>query len=177
MNDATSLAQWCEIALKERRDKRAVLFIDQFEEVFTQINNETERQAFLNMLTYAATVESGRVIVLFAMRSDFVSNCATYPQLNALLNQQFIQIGAMQPDELVSAIAQPALRVGLRIDPDLIAQIIDQRGALEARAKTEQRTRVTQQHGSSNAAPMPTFGSHGTTRLRLALRVISTIAR
>jgi hypothetical protein len=58
------------------------------------------------------------------MRSDFISNCATYPQLNTLLNQEFLQIGAMQPDELVSAIAQPALRVGLQIDPDLIAQII-----------------------------------------------------
>ena len=31
----------------------------------------------------------------------------------------------MQGNELVSAIAQPALRVGLRIDPDLIAQIIN----------------------------------------------------
>jgi hypothetical protein len=31
----------------------------------------------------------------------------------------------MQSDELVSAIAQPALRVGLESDPDLIAQIIN----------------------------------------------------
>ncbi len=125
LNDATILAQWCEIALKDGRDKRAVIFIDQFEEIFTQISiKESERIAFLNLLTHAATVENGRVIILFSMRSDFVSNCATYPQLNALLNQQFVQIGAMQPDELVSAIAQPALRVGLRIDPDLIAQII-----------------------------------------------------
>ena len=40
----------------------------------------------------------------------------------------------MQPDELVSAIARPALQVGLRIDPDLIAQIVndmqDEPGAL-----------------------------------------------
>ncbi len=126
IKDVTIFARWCEIALKEGRDKRAVLFIDQFEEVFTQINNEEERMAFLNLLTHAATVENGRVIILFSMRSDFVSNCATYPQLNALLNQQFVQIGAMQPEELVSAIAQPALRVGLRIDPDLIAQIINE---------------------------------------------------
>ena len=126
LSDATVLAQWCEIALKDGRDKRAVLFIDQFEEIFTQVGTkESERVAFLNMLTHAATVENGRVIILFSMRSDFVSNCATYPQLNALLNQQFVQIGAMQPEELVSAIAQPALRVGLRIDPDLIAQIIN----------------------------------------------------
>jgi WD40 repeat protein/energy-coupling factor transporter ATP-binding protein EcfA2 len=126
MTDATIFERWCEIVLKEGRDKRLVLFIDQFEEVFTQINKEEERVAFLNLLTHAATIESGRVIILFSMRSDFVSNCATYPQLNALLNQQFVQIGAMQPEELVSAIAQPALRVGLRIDPDLIAQIINE---------------------------------------------------
>ena len=118
LSDATVLAQWCEIALKDGRDKRAVLFIDQFEEIFTQVGTKkSERVAFLNMLTHAATVEDGRVIILFSMRSDFVSNCATYSQLNALLNQQFVQIGAMQPDELVSAIAQPAFRVGLRIDP------------------------------------------------------------
>jgi len=125
MADETIFARWCEIALKDGREKRAVIFIDQFEEAFTQINKE-ERLAFLNLLTHAATLEKGRVIILFSMRSDFVANCATYPQLNALLNQEFLQIGAMQPDELVSAIAQPALRVGLRIDPDLIAQIINE---------------------------------------------------
>ena len=75
--------------------------------------------------TRAATVEAGRVTVLFALRSDFVSNCATYPQLNTLVNQQFIQVGAMEPDELVSAIARPALQVGLKIDPELIAQIMN----------------------------------------------------
>ena len=111
-----------------------MIFVDQFEEVFTQVSKEDERVAFLNLLTHAATLENGRVTVLFALRSDFVSNCATYPQLNALLNQQFIQVGAMQPDELVSAIARPALQVGLRIDPDLVAQIVndmqDEPGAL-----------------------------------------------
>jgi WD40 repeat protein len=125
MTDETIFARWCEIALKDSREKRAAIFIDQFEEAFTQVNKE-ERLAFLNLLTHAASLEKGRVIILFSMRSDFVSNCATYPQLNALLNQEFLQIGAMQPDELVSAIAQPALRVGLRIDPDLIAQIINE---------------------------------------------------
>lgn len=111
--------------MQDKRGKRVVFFVDQFEEVFTQVSREEERIAFLNLLTHAATAENRRVIILFSMRSDFVSNCATYPKLNELLNRQFIQIGAMQGHELVSAIAQPALRVGLRIDPDLIAQIIN----------------------------------------------------
>ena len=119
------LLECTESVLSGQKDQHLVLFIDQFEEVFTQVSREEQRAVFLNLLTHAAKVENGRVVILFSMRSDFVSNCATYPQLNDLLNQQFVQIGAMQPDELVSAIAQPALRVGLRIDPDLIAQIIN----------------------------------------------------
>jgi WD40 repeat protein len=125
LTDDGILTRWCEIALKEGRDKRAVLLIDQFEEVFTQVSSEAERQAFLNLLTHTATAEHGRTIVLFAMRSDFVLNCATYPGLNALFNQHSIQMGGMQPAELVSAIARPALRVGLHIDPELVAQIIN----------------------------------------------------
>ncbi len=119
------LHECAESALTDNKSQRLVLFIDQFEEVFTQISKEDERIAFLNLLTHAATIENGRVIILFSMRSDFVSNCADYPKINALLNQQFVQIGTMQREELVSAIAQPAMRVGLRIDPDLIAQIIN----------------------------------------------------
>jgi len=119
------LNKCAESVLSGRKDQRFVLFIDQFEEVFTQMNQEEERLAFLTMLAHAATVENGRVIVLFAMRSDFVANCATYPALNEMLSQQFRQIGAMQPEELVSAIALPAKHVGLPIEGELIARIIN----------------------------------------------------
>jgi WD40 repeat protein len=122
--DPTIFRRWCEIALGEGKNERAVLFIDQFEEIFTQVNKETTN-TFIDMLDNAASIENGRVILLFSMRSDFVPNCAAFSKLNALLNRQFVQIGAMQQEDLVSAIAQPALRVGLRIDPDLIAQIIN----------------------------------------------------
>ena len=121
---ADVLHKCAESSLSERSDQRLVLFIDQFEEIFTQLHKE-KAQAFVEQLAHAADVENGRVIILFSMRSDFIPNCVVYPKLNAILNRQFVQIGAMQGDELVSAIAQPALRVGLRIDPDLIAQIIN----------------------------------------------------
>src|SRR5688500_4918952 len=127
------LNKCAESVLSGRKDQRFALFIDQFEEVFTQINSEEERIAFINTLAHAGTVENGRVIVLFAMRSDFVSNCATYPALNELLSQEFRQIGAMQSEELVSAIALPARQVGLPIEDELIARIInDMKGEPDA---------------------------------------------
>jgi WD40 repeat protein/energy-coupling factor transporter ATP-binding protein EcfA2 len=119
------LNECAESVLTGRKDQRFLLFIDQFEEVFTQIGNEEERVAMINMLAHAGTIENGRVIILFAMRSDFLSNCATYPALNEMLSQQFKQIGAMQPEELVSAIALPARHVGLPIEDELIARIIN----------------------------------------------------
>lgn len=127
--DTSILHQWLDIALGDDGRRRAVLFVDQFEEVFTQVSDPNEQASFLDLLTHAAIQEGGRAVVLFTMRSDFISNCALFPQLNALLNQQFIQIGAMQPDELVRAIALPALHAGLQIDPDLIAQIVNDMGS------------------------------------------------
>ncbi len=124
-NEVNILNECAESVLSGRKDQRFVFFVDQFEEVFTQISQEEERLAFLNMLAHAGTVENGRVILLFAMRSDFVSNCATYLAINELLSQQFRQIGAMQPEELVSAIALPARHVGLPIEDELIARIIN----------------------------------------------------
>ena len=123
--EAEVLNKCAESVLRGNKDQRFVLFMDQFEEVFTQVSREDERLAFINMLAHAGTAENGRVIVLFAMRSDFVSNCATYPALNELLSQEFRQIGAMQPEELVSAIALPARHVGLPIEDELIARIIN----------------------------------------------------
>jgi WD40 repeat protein len=133
LSEADILDKCAESVLSGKKDQRFVLFVDQFEEIFTQINSEEERVAFINMLAHAGTIENGRVIVLFAMRSDFVSNCATYPLLNELLSQEFRQIGAMQPDELVSAIALPARHVGLPIEDELIARIInDMKGEPDA---------------------------------------------
>jgi tetratricopeptide (TPR) repeat protein len=124
--EETDILHRCaESVLSGRGDQRFVLFVDQFEEVFTQVNQEAERVAFLEMLAHAGTAADGRVIVLFAMRSDFVSNCAAYPALNELLSGQFRQIGAMQPEELVAAIALPAKKVGLPVEAELIAQIIN----------------------------------------------------
>ena len=118
-----ALNECVESALSDNPNHRLLLFIDQLEELFTQ-NSVEKAASFIETLAHAIGLSDGRLILLFAMRSDFISTCATFPSLNALLNQQLIQITAMQPDELVRAIAKPVTRVGLVIEPGLIAQII-----------------------------------------------------
>jgi WD40 repeat protein len=124
VSETDILHRCAESVLSGRKDQLFVLFVDQFEEIFSPAVPEAERRSFMNMLAYAGTVENGRVIILFAMRSDFLSNCAVYPAINELLSQQFRQIGAMQPEELVSAIALPTKEVGLPIEDELVFHII-----------------------------------------------------
>ncbi|MDX1416172.1 MAG: hypothetical protein R3293_18385 [Candidatus Promineifilaceae bacterium] len=107
--------------------RRFVLLVDQFEELFTQTKEEEARTAFIPLLTSAATAADGRTIILISLRSEFVSNCALYPELREQINQenQFQLVGAMAPRDLAQAITLPALEVGAAIDPALVKQIID----------------------------------------------------
>ncbi len=123
--DETLLHRWANIALGDQKMRRAILLVDQFEEVFTQGTDESERAAFLNLLVYAATIENGRVTIVCCTRSDFIGNWVKSPNLNDLLRHGLYQIPPMQPDELVSAIARPAIQVGLPIDETLVKEILD----------------------------------------------------
>jgi len=127
--DDTRLTRWIQSGLSGDNRLRAVLVVDQFEEVFTQTPAEAERSAFIAQLMTALDQASGSIHIVLVMRSDFIGACARYPALNAWLGRGLVQVGALTPDELVRAVALPALRVGLRVDPALIAQVMaDLRG-------------------------------------------------
>ena len=110
-------------------DQRAIIVVDQFEELFTQCKDEAIGLAFLALLTSATQKVNGRVIILLVMRSDFVSQCASYSELRKLISGNLVLVGAMEPHELAQAIANPAIEVGVEIKPDLVSQAIaDMRG-------------------------------------------------
>jgi energy-coupling factor transporter ATP-binding protein EcfA2 len=106
--------------------QRAVIFIDQFEELFTHTKDSAARVAFVTQLTRAAQQINGRIIVVLSVRSDFLSSCFDFPELSALLRDSLEQVTRMSPSELTRAIVHPALEVGLRIDPNLVVQIISE---------------------------------------------------
>jgi hypothetical protein len=114
-------------AMSDDPQRRFVLLVDQFEETFTQTKDEEAREAFITLLTTAAGVKGGRTIILLSLRSDFISNCALYPQLRAQINKknQFQLVGAMAPRDLAKAITLPSLEVGAEIEPALVKEIID----------------------------------------------------
>ncbi|MCX6057030.1 MAG: protein kinase [Chloroflexi bacterium] len=111
-----------------------VLVIDQFEEVFTLLQDETERMRFLGLLVNAILDESSRIRVILTMRADFIDRPLGYVDFGELIHQRMEIVLPLTPDELESTIASPAERVGLHLESGLVAAILhdlgDQPGTL-----------------------------------------------
>jgi WD40 repeat protein len=105
-------------------DRRVVLAVDQFEEVFTACQDERERSAFVAELMRAARDPQGACVVVVAVRADFFGRCAAYPELARLLGANTVLVGPMSRDELRRAIERPAQRVGLQVEPELAEALL-----------------------------------------------------
>jgi WD40 repeat protein len=124
LENALALHEQVQTLLTDDAQQRFVLLVDPFEETFTQTREEAVRSAFINLLTAAVQTPESRAIILLALRSDFVSHCARYPDLRELMSRQFQLVGAMEPADLARAITLPALEVGAEMDPALVSRII-----------------------------------------------------
>ena len=102
------------------------MVIDQFEEIFTSCSNDDERAAFVQTLTEAAERADGNVSIVVAIRADFYGRCAAFPALAALLGDNHVLVGPMEPAELRRAIELPARRVGLTVEPELVEALVDE---------------------------------------------------
>jgi len=125
IDNPLALHEQTELILSDAPRQRLVLLVDQFEETYTQTKDDAIRAAFINLLTSTASVENGRTIIVLALRSDFISSCASFPALRELMSEQFMLVGAMDPPELAKAIALPAIKVGAEIDSALVSRILD----------------------------------------------------
>lgn len=101
-----------------------VLVIDQFEELFTLVEDEQARVYFLDLLHAAVTEPHSRVRVVITLRADFYDRPLHYSQFGELVHTQLETIMPLSAEELERAIAQPAERVGAIFEPGLVAAII-----------------------------------------------------
>lgn len=99
---------------------RVVLVIDQFEEVFTQCNDEESCRRFIDSIVYAARHEGGRIIVLLTMRADFYSQCAEFTELAETISDHQELIGPLSEDQLRDVITRPACQAECDLEPGLV---------------------------------------------------------
>ncbi|MEW5986826.1 MAG: BTAD domain-containing putative transcriptional regulator [Chloroflexota bacterium] len=102
-------------------ENRLLLVVDQFEELFTLCESETERRAFVdNLLTASSPDEAGPTTVIIALRADFYAQCGLYANLREALARHQEYIGPMSAAELRRAIEEPARRGGWELEAGLV---------------------------------------------------------
>jgi WD40 repeat protein/serine/threonine protein kinase/DNA-binding XRE family transcriptional regulator len=111
-----------------------VLVIDQFEELFTLVEDEETRAAFLESLVTSLLDERSRLRVVITLRADFTDRPLEYVDFGELLRQRAEFVLPLTPDELEQAITLPSRGAGLTLEPGLCQRIIgdlgDQPGTL-----------------------------------------------
>jgi len=131
--DALALDLFAQMALRDRPDDvRLVVVVDQFEEVFTyrpqegpaRVRFDQDRDRFFANLLNAAAAPRGRVAVVLTMRSDFLSACAPFPQLSAVLSAHQELVGPLTATELREAIERPAFLVGCEVESGLTQRLL-----------------------------------------------------
>lgn len=101
-----------------------LLVIDQFEEVFTLLNNEDDRTHFLNSLHQAATAPDSRLHVVITLRADFYDRPLLYPLFGNMIRENTEVVLPLSAHELAQAISLPAERNGLHTDPALVQALV-----------------------------------------------------
>lgn len=105
-------------------DGDLLLVVDQFEEVFTLCQDADERERFIAALLHAALSPNSRTRVVLGVRTDFYTHCAAHPDLVAALQDHQVLVGPMTSEQLRTAITQPAVDVGYRLENALVATIM-----------------------------------------------------
>ena len=103
------------------KSTRALIFIDQFEE----LAGTREDSKLAQVLTAAAQVADSRLTILVAIRDDALPGLkAKYPALGALIEEHHIALQPMSQEELQQAIEEPARRAGYTFEPGLVNRIV-----------------------------------------------------
>ena len=114
-----------------RRTDRALLVVDQFEELFTQ-NTPDEQRRFSELL--GRIVLDANACVVLSMRDDFLMRCRDEESLGPIF-ADMTALPTLSGAALRRALVQPATKCGYRFEDDelvdeMLAEVEGERGAL-----------------------------------------------
>ncbi|MEP5611564.1 MAG: High-affnity carbon uptake protein Hat/HatR, partial [Cyclobacteriaceae bacterium] len=120
--------------LKADDHQNILILVDQFEELFRYRKLESatsdldESSAFVNLLLEAIHQYDEPIYIALTMRSDFIGECAQYPDLTQMINDSHYLIPQMTRDQKRTAIEGPVAVGGGKIAPRLTQQLLNDVG-------------------------------------------------
>jgi energy-coupling factor transporter ATP-binding protein EcfA2 len=118
---------------RRRSDINYLVLVDQFEELFrfkdsTDPNSVNETLAFVNLLMEAVNYEDAPIYIAITMRSDFIGDCAQFPELTRKINDSHYLIPQMTREQKRRAVEGPVAVGGAQIAPRLVQQLLNDLG-------------------------------------------------
>ncbi|MEM7118503.1 MAG: BTAD domain-containing putative transcriptional regulator [Chloroflexota bacterium] len=112
------------VSPRERQHpSRLLLYIDQFEELFTLVTRKKTADRFIDQLL-EAQASSLPITIMLTMRADFMAEALAYPKLAEITQQGLFLLGGMASDEMQQAITQPAQKLNITFEPGLVARLL-----------------------------------------------------
>jgi serine/threonine protein kinase len=106
----------------KRSGTKILLFVDQFEELYTLVPDAAERAAFTACLAGAADDSSAPVRVVLSLRSDFLDRVGEDPQLMGEVMQGLFFLTPPNRDGLRDALVQPAEMAGYQFENPVMVE-------------------------------------------------------
>ncbi|HEY0741726.1 MAG TPA: High-affnity carbon uptake protein Hat/HatR [Chryseosolibacter sp.] len=118
---------------RRKKDVNYLVLVDQFEELFRfkdsqDANSVNETLAFVNLLIEAVNYPDAPIYVAITMRSDFIGDCAQFPDLTRKINDSHYLIPQLTRDQKRRAIEGPVAVGGAKITPRLTQQLLNDLG-------------------------------------------------
>jgi len=108
------------------RNQHILLFVDQFEELYTQVADPRERLAFAACLAGMCDDATTPLRLVLSLRSDFLDHVAEAPLLLAELTRGLFFLTPPSRDGLREAMSQPAQMAGYQFEsPSMIESMLD----------------------------------------------------
>jgi hypothetical protein len=110
-----------------------LIVADQFEELFRFKRSEdtsstNESLAYINLLMEAVKDLKSNIYVVITMRSDFIGDCAQFPELTKYINESHYLIPQMVREQKRLAIEGPVAVGGAEISSRLVQQLLNDLG-------------------------------------------------
>lgn len=112
-----------ESLLASELSEPSLLLIDQFEELFV-LTEADERDEFLTLVAELVTRPGSDMNVIVTVRADFLDRLMAHAHLGPLLDRTLMLVPPLADHEIRSVITEPAARVGVSVEPDLVADLV-----------------------------------------------------
>lgn len=122
--DTRGLLRTIRRILPDEPGAQLLLIIDQFEELFTLVEDKERREFFIDSLLQAVTTPRTPLQVIITLRADFYDRPLQYESLGRLIKANTEIALPLSAEELTWAVREPARRMGVSLEPGLVEAIV-----------------------------------------------------